>query len=75
MLILVLSLASVSVEGCANKNIDAKTALAATDFIYIPKGTPITGVKLPTDENKTYTIITPKDGWWISKDGDERLNG
>jgi len=75
MLILMLSLASASVSGCASKNNDAKTALAATDFIYIPKGTAIAGVALPTNENKTYTIVTPKDGWWISKEGDMRING
>lgn len=77
MLILMLSLVSVSVSACAHKPqalLDYQ-ALAATDFVYMPKGTKIANVGLPTDENKTYTIVTPKDGWWISKEGDARLNG
>lgn len=74
IVILMLSLVSASVSGCAHKT-SSESALAATDFIYIPKGTHISGVALPTDENKTYTIVTPKDGWWISKEGDDRLNG
>ena len=76
-LILALSLVSVAVNGCAHKpqTIQDYQALAATDFVYMPKGTRIANVGLPTDENKTYTIVTPKDGWWISKEGDARLNG
>ena len=73
----ILSLASVVVNGCAHKpqTVSDYQALAATDFVYCPKGTKIANVGLPTDENKTYTIVTPKDGWWISKEGDARLNG
>ena len=44
-----------------------------TDYIECPVGTKINGVPLPTDENKTYTVVTPKVGFWISQECDERI--
>jgi hypothetical protein len=45
----------------------------ANDYIACPIGTKIQGVPLPTDENKTYTVVTPKVGFWISMECDERI--
>ena len=45
-----------------------------TDYIATDVGTKITGVALPTDEpGKTYNIVTPKDGFWMSLDCHNRM--
>ena len=45
----------------------------ANDYIECPVGTKIGNVPLPTDEKKTYTVVTAKVGFWISQDCDERI--
>lgn len=45
----------------------------ADDLIVVPKGSVIQGVALPTDEHKTYNVITPKSGFWISQQGWNRV--
>lgn len=58
-------------SGCITK----KTALVggAEDLIFVPKGGEIANVPLPTNENKTYTVVTPKAGYWISLQGWNRV--
>lgn len=60
-------------SGCAiNKQLPAPCG--ASDYIEVPKGGTINNVPLPTDEaGKTYTIVTPKPGFWISLDCDNRI--
>lgn len=62
---------SLAVSGCLSR----KTALigGADDIIFIPKGGQIANVPLPTDENKNYTVVTPKSGYWISMNGFNRI--
>jgi hypothetical protein len=55
---------------CAHNKV---VPLGITDYVFIPAGTSLTNVPLPTDEKKSYTVITPKDGFWVSKDGFNRL--
>ena len=75
MLIGVLGAAVIGLEGCAM--FQPKHLLApcgVNDYIEIPAGGKIAGVKLPTDEaGKTYTVVTPKVGFWISQACDERI--
>jgi len=42
-------------------------------MIRIPKGVIINNVALPTDEGKTYNVITQKDGYWLSLDAWNRI--
>ena len=72
MLILMLGLSFITLSGCGLIPKKSIYVGGAEDFIRIPKGTAIRNVPLPTDESKTYTVITPKDGFWISLDGDSR---
>jgi hypothetical protein len=69
------ALAIVSFTGCSM--LQPKHLLApcgVNDYIEIPIGGKIEGVKLPTDEQgKTYTVVTPKTGFWISQECDERI--
>ena len=74
MLIGTLGASVIGLEGCAM--LPQKHLLApcgASDYIECPVGTKISGVPLPTDENKTYTVVTPKLGFWISQECDERI--
>lgn len=69
-----LSLAVIVLSGCTmfQKNLPAPCGV--TDYVETEVGTKITGVTLPTDETgKTYTIVTPKPGFWISMDCDKRI--
>lgn len=66
-----LALVSAVVSGCAFFK-PGTVPCGATDYGYLPKGTKIEGVPLPTDESKTYTVIIPKESFWISKDCDAR---
>jgi hypothetical protein len=80
-IILMLSLVSVSVSlsGCVTAE-KFVAPCGATDFGYLPKGTKIANVPLPTDElnedgtNKNYTLVIPKDSFWMSKECDARMS-
>jgi hypothetical protein len=43
------------------------------DFIRVPKDSKINDVPVPTDEAKKYTIVTQKDGVWLSLDAWNRV--
>lgn len=62
---------SSAVSGCFTK----KTALVGGpgDLIFVPKGGEISNVPLPTNEGKTYTVVTPKPGYWVSMQGWNRV--
>ncbi len=67
-----LVLAVIALSGCAfSKPLPAPCGV--TDYVEVPKGGTIANVPLPTDESKTYTIVTPKPGFWISLDCDKRI--
>ncbi len=67
-----IGLLSAALSGCVwGKKL--AVPLGATDYIFCPKGSEIAGVPLPTNEKKSYTIVTPKDGFWISKSGFNRM--
>jgi hypothetical protein len=68
-----LALVVIVLSGCAlTKKLPAPCGV--TDYIEMPKGTVVTNVGLPTDEaGKKYNVITPKDGFWISLDCDNRI--
>ena len=68
-----LVLAVIVLSGCAMLPKKLPAPCGVTDYIEIPVGGKIQGVKLPTDENKTYTVVTPKVGFWISQECDERI--
>lgn len=59
------------VSGCAHKQLGS-VPCGVEDYVFIPKESKLANVPLPTDENKTYTVVTKKDGFWISKDCDSR---
>jgi hypothetical protein len=69
-LIGMLSLAGI---GCSLLPYKLPAPCGVTDYVDCPKGTKISGVPLPTDEGKTYTVVTPKTGFWISTECDERI--
>lgn len=62
---------SAGLSGCITR--PAAVVGGADDLIVVPKGSIIQGVKLPTDEDKTYNIKTPKAGYWISMQGWNRV--
>ena len=69
-----LALAVIALSGCSmfQKNLPAPCGV--NDYIETDVGTVITGVALPTDEaDKKYNIVTPKTGFWISMDCDNRI--
>lgn len=68
---LLVLVASV-VSGCVRKQF--AVPCGASDYVYLAKGNALSNVHLPTDENKTYTVITPKDGFWMSKECFERID-
>ena len=71
MLIGTLALAATGCSILQPKHLPAPCGV--NDYIACPQGTKIQGVPLPTDENKTYTVVTPKLGFWISQECDERI--
>ena len=72
-LIGMLGLGSIGFSGCLTLTSKLPAPCGVTDYVDCPKGTKISGVPLPTDENKTYTVVTPKTGFWISTECDERI--
>lgn len=60
-------------SGCSSLKGSLPAPCGVNDYIECPVGTSISGVPLPTNEGKTYTIITPKKGFWISQECDERI--
>jgi len=72
MLSLMLVLSLIGLSGCALLPKRVIIAGGPEDVLVIPMGSSISNIPLPTDENKTYTIVTQKDGLWISLDADQR---
>jgi len=68
-----LVLAVIVLSGCSMIEKKLPAPCGVNDYIACPQGTRISGVPLPTDENKTYTVVTPKLGFWISQECDERI--
>ena len=69
-----LVLAVIGLSGCAMfqpKHLSSPCGV--TDYVWTPVGTVIGNVPLPTDEKKTYNIVTTKPGFWISTACDERI--
>lgn len=62
---------SVALSGCAHSR--PPVVGGVEDMIRIPKGVLINDVSLPTDEGKTYNVITQKDGYWLSLDAWNRI--
>ena len=64
----VLVLTSVMlVSGCAYlPKSKVQSPCGVDGYIQMPAGSVVTGVPLPTDENKKYNIVTDKDGFWMS---------
>lgn len=62
---------SVALSGCATHK--AAIVGGVEDMIRIPKGVVINNVSLPTDEGKSYNVITQKDGYWMSLDAWNRI--
>jgi hypothetical protein len=61
-------------SGCALLTPKIPAPCGVTGYIDMPTGTKIQGVPLPTDENKTYTVVTPKPGFWMSLECMGRLD-
>lgn len=61
-------------SGCASMFNKITAPCGVTGYVDMPAGTKIVGIALPTDENKTYTIVTPKHGFWISTECMGRLD-
>lgn len=68
-----LVLSVIILSGCSALQSKLPAPCGVNDYIACPAGTKIQGVPLPTDENKTYTVVTPKLGFWISQECDERI--
>ena len=67
-----LVLSVIALSGCAfNQKLNAPCGVDG--YIETEAGTVITGVALPTDENKTYNVVTPKKGAWFSQECFERI--
>lgn len=62
---------STVLSGCAHSR--PAVVGGVEDMIRIPKGVVISDVALPTDEGKTYNVITQKDGYWLSLDAWNRI--
>lgn len=67
-----LMLISIMLSGCFATSKGFVTPCSVNDYLDINKGSVITGVVLPTDESKTYNIVTPKEGYWSSLECDNR---
>lgn len=67
----ILGLSAILLSGCASKS--SVVIGGVEDFIRVPKASKIADVPLPTDENKKYTVLTQKDGVWLSLDAWNRL--
>lgn len=68
-----LVLSVVALSGCSMLHKSLPAPCGVNDYIECPQGAVIQGVPLPTDEKKTYNIVTPKLGFWISQECDERI--
>ncbi len=54
-------------SGCSMlKKNTVQSPCGVDGYIQMPAGSVVTGVPLPTDENKKYNIVTNKDGFWMS---------
>ena len=61
-------------SGCSMLEKKLPAPCGVGDYVETAVGTKITGVALPTDEaDKTYTIVTPKNGFWMSLDCHNRI--
>jgi hypothetical protein len=72
-LIGLLVVSVIGLSGCAGfqKKIDGPCGVDG--YIETEAGTVITGVALPTDEKKTYNVVTPKKGAWFSQECFDRI--
>ena len=68
-----LALVVIALSGCSMLEKKLPAPCGVGDYVETAVGTKITGVALPTDEDKTYTIVTPKPGFWMSLDCDNRI--
>jgi len=66
-----VALISFLASGCFSQR--AIVVGGLEDYIRIPKDSKITEVPVPTDESKKYTIVTQKDGVWLSLDAWNRV--
>ena len=66
--LIVLTIA-ITLSGCAHR---VAVIGGTEDMIQIPAGAIIQNVALPTTEKKSYDVVTPKDGYWVSKDAINR---
>lgn len=71
MRFLMVAAISVLLSGCASKG--SVVVGGVEDFIQIPKDSKIANVPLPTDENKMHTVVTKKNGVWLSLDAWNRI--
>lgn len=73
-LLVLVVIASSLLCGCSMLEKKLPAPCGVNDYIDTDVGTVITGVTLPTDEaGKKYNVVTPKKGFWISTDCDNRL--
>jgi len=68
-----LALVVIALSGCSMLQPKVPAPCGVGDYIETSVGTKISGVEVPTDENKTYTIVTPKNGFWMSLDCHNRI--
>jgi hypothetical protein len=64
----------LNLYGCAFITHKIPAPCGVTGYIDLPAGSKIQGVPLPTDENKAYTVVTPKAGFWMSTECMGRLD-
>ncbi len=67
--ILVLGVSVLS--GCAHRSLGS-VPCGVTDYVFLPQGSKLLNVPLPTEDGKPQNLITQKDGFWISKNCDSR---
>lgn len=72
MRFLMVVLTSVLLSGCAAQR-GSVVVGGVEDYIQIPKNSQIANVPLPTDEKKSYTVVTQKNGVWLSLDAWNRI--
>lgn len=72
MRFLMVVLTSILLSGCTASR-DSVVVGGVEDYIQIPKSSKIENVPLPTDENKTYTVVTQKNGVWLSLEAWNRI--
>lgn len=68
-----VALIGIALSGCALLPKQTVVIGGVEDFIRAPKGSKICNVPLPTDENKTYCIVAPKDMVLVSLEGWNRV--